>query len=236
MANQPGRIGRLSRKLASRVRGLLHRNNPERIVALGYDEMAGDYGSWTLRHEREDRQKYTQMLLDTVADGSDVLEMGCGPGDPTTKLLSQHYTVTANDISQSCLDLAKKNAPTAQFILSDLTELDFPPDSFDAVVAYYVFHHVPRESYADVINNVYKWLRPGGIFMAALYPYDVEHLVTEDWHGSTMYWSSFDEQQTMELIDKPGFKILEKSKESELEEGKETTFLWVLARKPAANA
>lgn len=232
MANQPGKIGRLVRRLATNVRGMLHRKNPERIVAMGYNEMAGDYGNWTLKHEREDRQKYTQLLLDTVPDGSDLLEMGCGPGDPTTKLLSKHYNVTANDISESCLALAKKNAPSANFILSDLTQLDFPADSFDAVVAYYVFHHVPRDSYASVINNVFKWLRPGGTFMAALYPYDVEHLVTEDWHGSTMYWSSFDEEQTVELIGKPGFEILEKSKESELENGKETTFLWVLARKP----
>lgn len=232
--NMANLLGRVRRKLAATMRGRKFRDEPERIVAMGYDEMAGDYGQWTLRHERDDRDKYTQLLFDNVPEGSELLEMGCGPGDPTTKTLSQRYQVTANDISESCLSLAKKNAPTAKFILSDLTELDFPAASFDAVVAYYVFHHVPRDQYAAVINKVYKWLRPGGIFMAALYPYDVEHLVTEDWHGSTMYWSSFDEQTTLELIDKPGFEIIAQSKESELEEGKETTFLWVIARKPQA--
>jgi ubiquinone/menaquinone biosynthesis C-methylase UbiE len=235
MANQPGiisRIGYVGRRLAAAARGLRYRNNPEQIVAKGYDEMAGDYGSWTLRHERSDRVKYTQLLLDNVPDGSELLELGCGPGDPTTKLLSQHYKVTANDISESCLQLAKQNAPTANFIRADMTELRFDPGSFDAVVAYYAFHHVPRDRYEPLINDIARWLRPGGIFMAALYPYDVEHLVTENWHGSTMYWSSFDEEKTLELITNPGFEIIAQSKESEEEDGKETTFLWVIARKP----
>lgn len=221
----------MTRKAAATLRGLRYRNQPERIVALGYNEMAGDYGSWTLRHERADRDKYTQLLMDNLPAGSDLLELGCGPGDPTTKTLAQNFNVTANDISEGCLELARKNAPGANFILSDMTELSFDANSFDAVVAYYAFHHVPRDRYAPLINDIHRWLRPGGIFMAAMYPYDVDNLVTEDWHGATMYWSSFDEDKTLELIRSPGFEILQQSKESEVEDGKETTFLWFIARK-----
>jgi ubiquinone/menaquinone biosynthesis C-methylase UbiE len=231
MKNQPGKISRITRRIASTIRGIRYRNQPERIVALGYDEMAGDYGNWALRHERADRDKYTKLLMDNVAEGSELLELGCGPGDPTTKTLAQRYAVTANDISEGCLELAKKNAPSAKFILSDMTTLDFADETFDAVVAYYAFHHIPRDRYEPLIKKINKWLRPGGIFMAALYPYDVEDLVTEDWHGSTMYWSSFDEEKTLQLIRGPGFEIVEQSKESAIEDGKETTFLWVIARK-----
>jgi ubiquinone/menaquinone biosynthesis C-methylase UbiE len=221
--------------VAARIRRLRYRNQPERIVAKGYDEMASDYGSWALRHERPDRDKYTKLLIDTLPEGSELLELGCGPGDPTTKILAQHYAVTANDISESCLELAKQNAPSAKFVLSDMTTLEFDAESFDAVVAYYAFHHIPRERYKPLIKKINRWLRPGGIFMAALYPYDVEQLVTEDWHGSTMYWSSYDEEKTLGLIREPGFEIIEQSKESAVEDGKETTFLWIIARKPGAN-
>jgi ubiquinone/menaquinone biosynthesis C-methylase UbiE len=231
MSNQPGKISRLARRTAAWLRGIRYRNSPERIVAMGYDEMADDYGSWALRHERPDRDKYTNLLFDTLADGSELLELGCGPGDPTTKALSQHYSVTANDISESCLKLAKQNAPSAKFILSDMTALDFEAGSFDAVVAYYAFHHIPRDRYKPLLDNINQWLRPGGIFMAALYPYDVENLVTEDWHGSTMYWSSYDAEKTLELVRSPGFEIITQSKESAIEDGKETTFLWLIARK-----
>ena len=231
MSNRPGLIRRVSRQTAAWIRGLRYRSEPERIVAMGYDEMAGDYGNWALTHEREDRDKYTALLMQNLPDGSELLELGCGPGDPTTKTLAQRYKVTANDISEGCLELAKKNAPSAKFILSDMTALSFDDNSFDAVVAYYAFHHIPRDRYEPLIKNISKWLRPGGIFMAAFYPYDVEHLVTEDWHGSTMFWSSFDENTSLQLLGNSGLEVIEQSKESAIEDGKETTFLWVICRK-----
>lgn len=222
---------RLARQLATTIRAIRYRNQPEKIVALGYDEMASDYGNWTLSHERPDREKYTRRLIELLPDGSDLLELGCGPGDPTTKTLAQHYKVTANDISESCLSLARKNAPSATFILSDMTSLSFDAANFDAVVAYYAFHHVPRDRYEPLLKNISQWLRPGGLFMAAMYPYDHENLVTGDWHGSTMYWSSFNEEKTLQLVTDAGLTVIEQSKESAVEDGKETTFLWLIARK-----
>jgi len=224
-------VKRLFRRIGTFARAVRYRNQPEKIVALGYNEMASDYGSWTLRHEREDRDKYTTLLFEHLPEGSELLELGCGPGEPTTRTLAERYKVTANDISASCLELARRNVPSAEFVLSDMTELDFPPASFDAVVAYYAFHHVPRDRYAPLISNISGWLRPGGLLMAAFYPYDVDNLVTEDWHGSTMYWSSFDEEPTLRIIDDAGLDIVVQSRESAVEDGKETTFLWVIARK-----
>jgi len=211
-----------------------YRNDPAKIVELGYNQMAGDYGSWTVEHERPDRSKYTQLIIDNLTEGADVLELGCGPGEPTTRTLSQHFKVTANDISSGCLELAAKNAPTATLIQSDMTSLEFEPDSFDAVVAFYSFHHVPRDRYQPLLNDIGRWLRPGGKFVSAMYPYDVDNLVTtEGWHGSNMYWSSFGEEKTLELIRNAGLNILDTAKESAVESGKETTFLWVIAEKPA---
>ncbi len=222
---------RLARQFAAKIRALRYKKQPEKIVAMGYNQMASDYGNWTLSHKRPDRDKYTARLIELLPAGSELLELGCGPGDPTTKTLAERYSVTANDISESCLNLARKNAPTAKFILSDMTSLAFDPGSFDAVVAYYAFHHVPRDRYEPLLKNISSWLRKGGLFMAAMYPYDFENLVTEDWHGATMYWSSFNEEKTLQLIRDAGLTVIEQSMESAVEDGKETTFLWLIARK-----
>ncbi|MDP7092996.1 MAG: class I SAM-dependent methyltransferase [Gammaproteobacteria bacterium] len=220
---------RAIRQAAASLRGMRYRGEPEKLVEKGYDEMAADYGNWTLHHQRPDRAKYTELLMQNLPEGANLLELGCGPGDPTTKTLAQRYNVTANDISEACLAIAHENAPNATFIKSDMTSLEFPANSFDAVVAFYSFHHVPRERYEPLLQNIANWLKPGGVFMAAMYPYDVDNLVTGDWHGSTMYWSSFDEARTIELVTSAGLKIIEQSKESAIEDGKETTFLWLLA-------
>jgi ubiquinone/menaquinone biosynthesis C-methylase UbiE len=235
LLKHPSFLARFIRLNFNRIKGAMqwrkYKDDPGKIVAQGYDQMAGDYGNWTLRHERPDRGKYTSLLIEKLPAGSAVLELGCGPGEPTTRTLAENFKVTANDISESCLEIAKKNAPSANFVLSDMVSLDFPAQSFDAVVAYYSFHHVPRQHYATLLKSISKWLRPGGIFMSAMYPYDVENLVTEDWHGSTMYWSSFNEEKTLSLIQECGLNVLDKQTESATEEGKETTFLWVIANK-----
>ncbi|MEC9375132.1 MAG: class I SAM-dependent methyltransferase [Pseudomonadota bacterium] len=215
----------------AKLKHFLYRSKPEKIVSKGYDKMAADYGQWTLNHKRPDREKYTKLLIDRVANGSRVLELGCGPGDPTTKKLAEYYDVTANDISESCLALARKNAPNAKFILADMTEIDFEGEYFDAIVSYYAFHHIPRDRYKPLLGKIHKWLKPNGYFMAAMYPYDVENLITENWHGSTMYWSSYNKEETIDLIESMNFKILNKSMESAIEDNKETTFLWVFAEK-----
>jgi hypothetical protein len=46
-----------------------------------------------------------------------------------------------------------------------------------------------------------------------------------------MYWSSFDEEKTLQLVNSAGLQVIEQSKESAVEDGKETTFLWLIARK-----
>jgi SAM-dependent methyltransferase len=225
-------LRKLSRKVGGLTRRLGHRAKPEQIVAQGYDEMAGSYGDWAVRHARADRDKYTQLLLDTLPSDASVLELGCGPGEPTTRLLAERFVVTANDISASCLDLARSNAPTARFIHGDMTTLQLPAESFDGVVAYYAFHHVPRSRYAPLLTAISGWLRGGGVFMAAFYPYDIDNVITDDWHGATMYWSSFDAEQTRTLIRNAGLELVTESFESAVEDGKETTFLWIMARKP----
>ncbi|MDG1463039.1 MAG: class I SAM-dependent methyltransferase, partial [Gammaproteobacteria bacterium] len=237
---QPSLIGAYFSSLREKAKAdkLLSENKDDyaKIVEQGYNDMAADYGKWTLNHERPDRGKYTQLIIDQLVEGSELLELGCGPGDPTTKALSQHLKVTANDISKSCLELAAKNAPSATLIESDMTSLEFTENSFDAVVAFYSFHHVPRDRYQTLLNDIAKWLRPGGKFVAAMYPYDIENLVTTTgWHGANMYWSSYGEEKTLELIGNAGLKVLDTSKESAIENGKETTFLWVVAERPATN-
>ncbi len=235
----PSLLGPYLRSLRSKAKAkkLLeqHKADPAKIVEQGYDQMAADYGQWTLNHARPDRGKYTQLIIDQLKPGADLLELGCGPGEPTTRTLSEHFNVTANDISESCLKLARQHAPTATLIQSDMTWLEFEPDSFDAVVAFYSFHHVPRERYQPLLNDIARWLRPGGKFVSAMFPYDVDDLVTtEGWHGSNMYWSSYGEEKTLELISNAGLNVLSTSLESAVEADKETTFLWVVAERPAS--
>jgi cyclopropane fatty-acyl-phospholipid synthase-like methyltransferase len=58
------------------------------------------------------------------------------------------------DLSRRQVGLAKENVPSARVICGDALELDFPPESFEAVVALYFFDHLPRERHAELLAKV----------------------------------------------------------------------------------
>ena len=78
-----------------------------------------------------------------------MLDIGCGAGVPVTQALSGRFAVTGVDISSEMVRQARANVPGATFIHGDITSVDFPDSSFDAVVAFYSIFHLPREEHPE---------------------------------------------------------------------------------------
>jgi ubiquinone/menaquinone biosynthesis C-methylase UbiE len=102
----------------------------------------------------------------------DVLEMGCGAGIDATEFARYGARVAALDFSDASLkassELMKETGIKFTLIKRDLTKpLPFENDSFDVVYSFGVLHHIPRVT--PVINEIYRVLRPEGIFMGMLY-------------------------------------------------------------------
>ena len=203
-----------------------------RIVAVGYDQIAESYPEWASRVHGRAREHYTQVLLDRLPDGAAVLDLGCATGELLTKQLAERFTVTGVDISPRQIELAKQRIPRATFIHADMTELELPLESFDAVAAFYSLTHVPREEVAPLLRAIYPWLRPGGLFVASLGAGDDPGGVEEDWLGVPMYFSAFDSATSRQLVEDAGFEILSAQEEADDEDGMRIVFLWVVARKP----
>ena len=118
-----------------------------------------------------------------------MLELGCGAGVPDTQRLAARFQVTGVDISVEQLRRARAAVPTAEFIEADFTALELAPESFDAVVSFYAFNHVPRELLAPTCARIRHWLVPAGLFMTALGVSDTEAW-TGDWLGAPMFFSA----------------------------------------------
>jgi len=206
--------------------------DPKQIVTEGYDRIAEQYCAWASQARREERAKYTSVLLEQLPEGAAVLELGCGAGLPTTRQLAQRFTVTGVDISARQLALARHNVPTAAFLHADMTQLDLAPMSFDAVVAFYSLMHVPRHEHPELLRKITSWLRAGGMFVATLWPHGNEATFAEDWLGAPMYWSGFDSTTSTRLVEEAGLHLLRAEEETMEEFGVPITFLWVIAAKP----
>jgi ubiquinone/menaquinone biosynthesis C-methylase UbiE len=205
--------------------------DPKQIVAQGFDRIAERYQEWS-RHTRvEEREHYTALVINRLQAGSTLLDLGCGSGIPTTAQFAQRFTVTGVDISAHQIDLARQNVPQATYIQSDIAQLAFPANSFDAVVGFYSLFCLPRAELASVLRKIASWLRPGGYFVASLGAQSIEELYSPDWLGVPMYWSIFDSEENKQLVQKAGLTIISADEKTEEEDGVPITFLWIVAHK-----
>ncbi len=208
--------------------------DPKRIVAQGYDHIAEQYSQWTSRNstEQNDRTYYTSLLLERLPIGAHVLELGCGAGIPTTRTFAERFNVTGVDLSMRQVSLARKNVPNATFLQADMTTLDFQPASFDAIAAFYSIIHVPRSEHPQLLRPITSWLRPGGLFVASMGASSTETGFEQDWLGAPMFWSHFDSETNLRLVEEAGLNILSAMERTADEDGVPVTFLWIVAQKP----
>jgi SAM-dependent methyltransferase len=205
--------------------------DPKRVVADGYDRIAERYLAWGATGVREaERDYYTAALLDALPVGASILELGCGAGIPTTQRLAERFAVTGIDISARQIALARRNVPGAVFVHADMTALDVPPDTFDAVCAFYALGHVPREEHAALLRQIATWLRPGGLFVASFSNEGSAGEIEDDWLGAPMYFSGYDAETNARLVREAGFDIVTARPETAEEFGRPTTFFWIVAR------
>ncbi len=201
--------------------------DPEQKVAAGYDCMAEQY----LRGKDADDPVTLAALEDlarSLPPSGVVLDLGCGAGVPVTQWLARRFAVTGVDISRRQLELARERAPEATLIEASMTAVDFAPESFDAAVAFCSIIHVPRAGQPALLRRIYRWLKPGGAFLAtwATQEWEGEEENWEGW-GATMWWSHYGADTNLAMLRDAGFRIAS----ADTRTAKGETWLWVLARK-----
>lgn len=102
-----------------------------------------------------------------------VLEIGCGTGAVTEKLIARGARVTALDQNPEMLEQARSRLAggardTVTIIERTASEIDsFAEQSFDAVVACLSLSEMSRTERAFVLSQAFRDLRPGGIIAIA---------------------------------------------------------------------
>ncbi len=99
-----------------------------------------------------------------------VLDLGCGAGNFTLKLLEQlpGLSCTLVDLSLPMLTRARERVAAVtsspvHTLQGDLRELDLGTDRHDVVLAAAVLHHLrEKDEWGAVFAKIYKALRPGG--------------------------------------------------------------------------
>lgn len=97
-----------------------------------------------------------------INPGTTVLELGCGSGGLTTRMIRRGAVVTAVDQSEAMLRRARRRAPEATFACCDI--LDFKSDQkFDRVLLAFVLHHMERADRLATLKLSRSLLKSNGL-------------------------------------------------------------------------
>jgi len=198
------------------------------LVAAGYDAMIDTWETWKAQITDDPRADWCDELVARLPRGGRVVELGCGGGTDETRLLADRFRLTAIDLSAEQLRRARERVPEAAFLQGDIAELELDPASVDAVAAFYVLNHVPRELLAGLFARVHRWLAPGGLFLATLGATDLPGW-TGEWLGQPTYFAGFAPETNRRLLADAGFELEHDELVTIHEPEGEATFHWVLA-------
>jgi SAM-dependent methyltransferase len=73
------------------------------------------------------------------------------------------FQATGTDFAEGLLDIARKESLDIAFVLADMRHLPFEDNSFDAVWASAVLHHVSKAEMAGVLKQFWRVLKDDGI-------------------------------------------------------------------------
>ena len=176
----------------------------EEIVRTGYSKIAARYNE---HRKRFDTHKELKRFVSLLPRDARVLDAGCGTGLPVARFLVDHgCQVTGIDIASGMIALARQQVPEAEFMEGDMTQLGFPDETFDGIVSTYAIIHVPRKKHPQVFQNFFRVLKPKGILFLSTGSAEWEG--TEDYLGTTMFWSHYAPEISLAYTQAAGFTIL----------------------------
>jgi len=190
--------------------------------------MGETFADWRKGFVGDPRREWEDGLVSRLKDGARVLDLGCGGGSPETERLARRFAVTGLDISPQQVERARAAIPAAEFICADFTDVELPVASFEAVVSFVAFNHVPRELLAPLLANIRTWLVPQGWLLTAFGASDNPGW-TGEWLGAQTYFSGYPPEINSTLVRAAGFTI--ERDEIVVYESPDGTerFQWVLA-------
>ena len=100
-----------------------------------------------------------------------LLSLGSGEGQLEIQLAPLVGQILGVEICEAAVSKARVRAKSANrtnliFQVGDIRNLEMAPNSFDAVLALGILHHLSESSIKNILWNSCSWLKPGGVFLS----------------------------------------------------------------------
>lgn len=183
-----------------------------RDVVASYDSIAEEYASHyfsELSRKPFDRNLLAK-LAQLIPEGSQIFDMGCGPGHVARFLSELGVNVVGVDVSQSMVEVARRLNPGVTFEQGDMLRLQFPERAFFGIAAFYSLIHIERSRLPQALRELFRVLAPGGRLLTAFHLGEGE-IHREEFLGRSVSFhaSFFGIEEMTASLEKAGFLIEE---------------------------
>lgn len=134
-----------------------------------------------------------------------LLELGAGPGKDGEFFRDQGLDVVCIDLSPEMVALCESKGLAARVM--DLSDLDFPRETFDAVYTLNCLLHLPERELPDALGGIRTTLKPGGLFYLGVYGGRDHEGVWEDDPYEPKRFFSFRTDERMQEIVASAFEV-----------------------------
>jgi ubiquinone/menaquinone biosynthesis C-methylase UbiE len=161
------------------------------------------------RNKRRHRQlpllaKWIQRL---PADAR-LLDLGCGGGQDAGDLDRRGYRVMGVDRTSALLSEGRRRYRSLSLVRADFRFLPFQAKSFDGLWAGASLMHLPKLDARRTLADLYRLVRPGGLFAAMVTHGVKSSLVTDGWVPGR-YFARWRKDELARAVRRAGWNILE---------------------------
>lgn len=152
-----------------------------------------------------------KFLSITLTGGQDVLDLGCGSGQPIAEYLIAHgCKITGVDGAKLLTEFAREKFPEHTWIDADMRDLP-PLGKFHGLIAWHSFFHLKPEDQRPMFNTFSRLCHPGAALMFTTGTTHGESMGT--FEGKPLYHGSLDLTEYHSLLQANGFGVVGHVKE-----------------------
>lgn len=159
------------------------------------------------------QKEYDRALLDKFVselDSSSVLcDVGCGPGHITRYLFDKGVNIFGIDVSEKCVEIARRENPKMRFETMDMAKLDIADESLDGIISFYSIIHTPKKFMKVLFREFNRVLEKHGRILIVVKKGETEGYINElEGFKTDVYFTNFNEREIEDYLKTNGFKVV----------------------------
>ena len=176
----------------------------DKLTISTYNKLAQEYDQET----SDFWEHFPRDFFDTFMRlaGTNVLNVGSGPGRDGLILKEKGADVVCLDASSTMIDLCKKRGLEA--VIGDFMHIPIGDGSFAGAWAYTSLLHIPKKDFSKAIEEIKRILVPQGILGLGLIEGETEEYRESSGVGLPRLFAYYRKDEVVNILKNNGFELL----------------------------